>query len=489
MIFGWRKSESGSGEKPFEPQPEKARKFFDHARTAAGTGQLDYALKLFANGLKFDPGNLAAHQDMYEAGIKFFHADGKPAAGKDTKEIEGPGLIDRMVVAEYVWMRDLNNVSAALRLLDATGKASQSAFGQWLAPKLLNMIRKAQERKPAKKVWVQAIDLFSAVDAWNEAFACGEEAQRLDPSDMTLEQRLRQLTAARAIQQGGYQQNFGQSGSFRAQVRDAEKQKQLEAAGSISGSGGSEEIALDKARQDFDDNPMSPEAINRFGGLLRKRGSPEDEAKAIEVFLAGYTRLNEYRFKMNADDLRIAQLRRAERAARESLEQAPDNPQLQMAHQTARENLLELESEIFRERVQKYPTNREIKADLGRVEYELGRYQDAMAAFQASKDDPKLRVTSAWMLGRCFGKEGWHTEAVGEFREALAALDSTQPERELEIKYDLMLSLIELAKLEKSGAHAKEAADICSAIVRKNISFKDVRARRKEVDELIRTYA
>jgi len=110
-----------------------------------------------------------------------------------------------------------------------------------------------------------------------------------------------------------------------------------------------------------------------------------------------------------------------------------------------------------------------------------------MAAFQAAKDDPKLKVNSAWMLGRCFSKEGWHTEAVGEFREALAALDSTQSEKELEIKYDLMLALMELAKLEKSGAHAKEAADICSAIVRKNIGFRDVRARRKEVDELVRT--
>ncbi len=488
MIFGWRKSESNSSEKPFEPQPEKARKFFEHARTAAGTGQLDYALKLFANGLKFDPGNLAAHQDMYEAGIKFFHADGKPATGKDTREIEGPTPLDKMVVAEYVWMRDLNSVTAAMRLLDATGKAQQSPFGQWLAPKMLNMIRKALEKKPQKKVWVQAIDLFSNVDAWNEAFACGEEAQRLDPGDMTLEQRLRQLTAARAIQQGGYQANYGQTGAFRAQVRDSEKQKQLEAAGNISGAGGGEEIALDKARQDFDDNPMSPDAINRYGSLLRKRGVGDDEEKAAEVFMAGYTRLQEYRFKMHADDLRIAKLRRSERAAREALEQAPENPQLQMTHETARTKLLELEGDIYRERVLKYPTNREMKSDLGRIEYELGRYQEAMAAFQASKDDPKLRVTGAWMLGRCFEKEGWHTEAVGEFREALAALDSTSADKELEIKYDLMMALIELAKLEKSGAHAKEAADICSAIVRKNISFKDVRIRRKEVDDLIRTF-
>jgi Tfp pilus assembly protein PilF len=271
-------------------------------------------------------------------------------------------------------------------------------------------------------------------------------------------------------------------------VRDAEKQRQLEAANSISGAGGSEETALEKARKDFEDNPMSPEAINRSGSLLRKRGQGDDEARAIDVFMTGFRRLNEYRFKMAADDLSITQARRAERTAREQLEQAPDNPALQQAHDAAKARLLDREGEVYRERVQKYPTNREMKADLGRIEYELGRYEDAMAAFQAAKDDPKLKVNSAWMLGRCFSKEGWHAEAVGEFKEALGALDLTQGERELDIKYDLMLALMELAKLEKSGAHAKEAADICSAIVRKNIAYKDVRARRKEVDELVRAF-
>ena len=304
MIFGWRKGDSSNSEKPFEPQPEKARKFFDHARTVGATEQLDYSLKLFANGLKFDPGNMVAHQGMYEVACKF-HDQKSPASGKDLKEIEGPGPIDKMVVTEYTWMRDLNNVTAAMRFMEAAGKAGQSEVGQWLAPKLINMLRNAMQKKPLKKVWVQAIDLFSEVEAWNEAFASGEEAQRLDPSDGALEQRIRQLTAARAIQQGGYQQNFGQTGGFRAQVRDTEKQRQLEASNNISGAGGSEEIAMDKARKDFDDNPMSPEAINRYGSLLRKRGQADDEAKAIEVFLAGFKRLNEYRFKMNADDLRI----------------------------------------------------------------------------------------------------------------------------------------------------------------------------------------
>lgn len=487
MIFGWRKGESGNAAKPFEAQPDKARKFFEHARTVGEADQLEYALQLYANGLKLDPTNVEAHEGMYQVACKHHVGSGGAATGKDIKEIDGPSAIDKMVVAEYTWMRDLNNASAALRFLEAAGKAAQVEVGQWLAPKMLNILRGVMKAKPQKKVWLKAMELFSEVQAWDEAFACGEEAQRLDPSDTNLEHEMRQLTAARAIKQGGYEKTYGQEGGFRGQVRDAERQRQLEAANSISGAGGSTETAIDKAKQDWEQNPKSPEAVNRYAQLLRKRGQGDDEQQAIAVYMAGFRELNEYRFKLNADDLRIAQLRRASRAATEQLEQAPDNPSLQAAADKARMELLELEGTIYRERVGKYPTNRDMKADLGRVEYELGRYEDAMAAFQAAKDDPKLRVNSAWMLGKCFAKEGWHSEAVGEFKEALAALDATQSERELEIKYDLMLSLIELAKLEKSGAHAKEAAELCSAIVRKNIAFRDVRMRRKEVDELVRT--
>jgi tetratricopeptide (TPR) repeat protein len=485
VIFGWRKDESAGA--AFEPQPEKARKFFEHAKTVGEADQLEYSLQLWANGLKLDPTNMAAHEAMYQVACKFHGAGGTPASGKELREVDGPGPVDKMVAAEYAWMRDLNNATLVMKFLQQAGKAQQFAVGQWIAPKAMNIMRGVMKAKPQKKTWLQAMEIFETAQAFDEAYACGEEAQRLDPSDGNLEHTMRQLTAARAIKQGGYERTFGQVGGFRNQVRDAERQRQLEAANSISGAGGGTDTALDRARQEYEGNPSSPDAINKYATSLRKRGQGDDEQKAIEVYMAGYEAIKEYRFKMGADDLRIARARRAERAAKDQLSQAPDNAQLQGAADVARAALLELEGAVFRERVAKYPTNREFKADLGRIEYELGRYEDAMAAFQAAKDDPKLRVNSAWMLGRCFAKEGWHTEAASEYKEALASIDSTHADKELEIRYDLMLALMELARAEKSSAHAKEAAEICSAIIRKNIGFKDVRARRKEVDELVRT--
>ena len=39
---------------------------------------------------------------------------------------------------------------------------------------------------------------------------------------------------------------------------------------------------------------------------------------------------------------------------------------------------------------------------------------------------------------------------------------------------------------QRSVQHAREAAEICSQILRKDISFRDIRDRRKEIDAVIK---
>ena len=54
------------------------------------------------------------------------------------------------------------------------------------------------------------------------------------------------------------------------------------------------------------------------------------------------------------------------------------------------------------------------------------------------------------------------------------------------MRYDLMVSLIAKAHDERSVDEAKDALEICSSIARKDITYRDIRARRKEVDALIK---
>ena len=504
FSFGKKKPADGSEPAPsstpaaasggFVAQPDKARKFFEHARTIAATGNFEYALMLYAKGFRFDPSSLDQHKAMYQVALQFNQAGGKPAGRDQMKELDGPSPIDKFALAEYVWMRDLLNADNLFRLLEAVAKASQMEYASFIGPKTLEVLRR--QKKQSKAAWMKAKVLLAAIEATGEALTCVEEALKADPSDTQLAADLKETTARHALKQGDYDKaDSGQSGGFRANIRDAAKQQQLQEQNAIVQSEETEARILERARADHAANPSAPDTIQKLGTLLKKQATPESEEEAHGIFLAGYEATREYRFKMAAGEIRVAQLRRKVAAAQKAFEKfteptaeadALKADALKAAHAELRAQLLDLEARELRERQKAYPTDRSIKAELGRIEFELGNYEDAMAMFQACKDEAKLRIFATHMLGRCFAAEGWHSEAVGEYREAIQGLGAGESDRELPIKYDMMVALMELSRSERNGAYAREAGEICSAIVRRDISYRDIRAKRKEIDALMK---
>lgn len=480
-LFG-KKKKKGAEEtgddtsSEWAPQPQKAAKFFEHAKTVAQTGNFSYAIDLYARGIKFDPGNMAAHEAIYEAGVRYLSTGGKSASSKEVKAIDGPQPTDRMAAYEFAWAKDINNLSIALKLMTAVAKADEKEFGAWLAPRVFAMMSRA--KKQTKQMWIQGKDLFSSIDAWKEAFAAAEKAIQLDPSDSDLISELNELSAQRAISEGGFNKSEGDQGDFRRLIKDSEKQEALEDQDALSG-GASAERALDRARKEFEESPDSPEAVNKYAQLLRRQDSEEGDQGAISVYMKGFETTGQYRFRMAAGDVRMNRMGKALRKAEQD---APDDE----GTTKLRAELLELRSSEYGERVSKYPTDRGIKFELGLIEYERENFEDAMAMFQQCKDEAKYRTRATHMLGKCFSFEDWHQEAVSEFREALDHIEGTEKEREMPIRYDLMLSLIDLARADRNIESAREAAEICSAIVRKDISYRDIRVKRKEVDALIK---
>ncbi len=479
-------AEGASVSGAFVAQPEKARKFFDHAKTIGQTGSLEYALMLYAKGLRLDPSGVPRHEELFLTAIAFHKSGGKPAAKEQIKELEGPGPIDKFVQAEYIWMRDLLNMDAAFRMLECAAKAGQMDFGVWIAPKLLDLLRK--QKKQTKSMWMKAKTVFTGVEAWGEAHASVEEAVRVDPTDTQLAADLKELTARHALKQGGYEKTGGGEGGFRSNIKDASKQQQQQESSAIAANEETEARNLERARKDYEENPMSPDAVQKLGTLLRRRATAESENEAHDVFLGGFERLNEYRFKMLAGEIRVMQMRRLRDAAQKRYETAQDAAS-KVEFEAIRLEFLALEGRELREKQRNYPTDRSIKAELGRIEFELGNYEEAMAAFQACKDEAKLRIGATHMLGRCFAAVGWHNEATSEFQEALKSLGTGESDREMPIKYDLMVSLMELARSEKNPDHARAAGVICSEIVRRAVGYRDIRAKRNEIDAILKDTA
>ena len=472
----------GNGDSAFEPQPEKARAWFEHAQTAADSSNYAYALQCYANGLKLDPGSLSSHERMWEAAIRY--QGGKAAASREIKSIDDGTPVGKFAAAEFEWIKDLRNHKTAIKALESAVKAGQLEYGNWIAPRVLLLVR--NQKKVTKGSLLQAMNLFREVGAWDESLAAGQLAFQLDPSDAALDAELKNLSAQRAMDQGGYSDAAGEEGGFRKFIKDADRQRELVEGETLAAGSSVEERNLARARQAYEETPTSPDVLNLYAQLIKKQGTPEAERQAQEIYEKGFEEIGEYRFRMNAGDIRIEQLEREVRTLEEKLEASPDNGAVKEEHEEARRALLDLKSSEYSERVAKYPTDRHRRFELGEVQYELGQYEDAMAQFQTAKDEPKLRVRAGHKLGRCFFAEGWYGEAISEFEEALAAIDATERQRELVVKYDLMLGLLAAAREENSIDLAQRAKTICSEIARKDIQYRDIRAKRREVDEVIR---
>jgi len=484
LILPWKKNE-GDKKAVFVPSPEKARLFLERADKAIAQSGFEVALFYFANALKFDPASVPTLDSMWACAKQNHQGGGKPATGAEVKPLEGPSAVDRLAVATLLWMRDLNNHERSLDMLGASIKAELPAVGAWAAPKVFNLLSVVMRDKPNRKVVLRAKDLFVEVGAWEEAKLCIEKALEMDPSDTKLEREFKQILANRAMVASGFDRDGGR-GNFRDNVKDLDKQRSLEEQDAITGSVGAEERNLERAKADYEANPRSPDAVQKYCLALKRTGTPEHEAAAFKVYLAAHEALKEYRFRMAAGDIKIGRAQRHLAAAEDAATKAPTDATARANADRLRKAVLELQATEFRERVQNYPSDRSMKAELGRILFELGNFEEAMGCLQVAKEEPKMRVSAAHMLGRCFAASDWHAEAVGEFKEALAALDVTSAAREQDIRYDLMLSLTELAKLERSAQHARDAADICSAILRKDINFRDIRQRRKDLDALVK---
>ena len=267
----------------YTPQPEKATKWFAHARTMADSANFETALVYYASGLRFDPQNQEAINAMLQVGIKHSGEGGKRISSKAAKSVEGPEPVDKMAVAILYWMSDLQNSTLAIKALEAICAAEQHSTGRILAAHVLSLVRRG--KKPTKQQFIAVKDLCKELHAWDEALAAGHDAMHLDPSDGSLDHEIKDITAQRAMAAGGYEEDAGAEGGFRKFIKDADKQREIEEEESLAGAGGGSERAIARAKERFLEAPDVAENVNRYGTMLRREGTAESLVEAEKVFM------------------------------------------------------------------------------------------------------------------------------------------------------------------------------------------------------------
>ena len=481
MAFFGKKSAAAE---PFVPQPEKANAWFERARQMAESHNYESSFAFFANGFKLDPRDVAVHKEVLQIASTYYSRGGEKATNKDIKQIDGPTDIEKFATALYVWWHDVTNAKKAVKAISVAVDADQLAFGVAMADTILVLVQRGDKALTHKEL-KNLMELFKSTGAWNQVFKVGQAALAVNREDSALERELNELAAERALTEGGYNEIGTEEGGFRKFVRDLDKQREIEEEGALAGAGGSEERVLARAKKEYEENPTSPDAISMIVKLLKRTGTTESMKNAFNILMQGYKVTQQYRFRMEAGDIKINMgLIQIDQMTKQ-LENEPDED-IQQRLDKAIIDMQDFRKKEYKDRSAKYPTDRSIRFKLGELAVEDSDLNLAMECFQKAKDEPRLRVRAGQELGRCFAEEGWYAESIGEFKESLKALAGGDSIMELSIRYDLMQSLASKAKGDDNVDLAREAMEICSGIARKDISYRDIRDCRRKLDTLVK---
>jgi tetratricopeptide (TPR) repeat protein len=472
---------SARGEKPDpnarhvtpDADKAKARKWFTRAKQLFDQRNYDYAIKCYVDGLEFWPEAIEeAHQPLRVAALARRQAGGKKPGIMDSMKysMTGRDPIRAMLNAEWLWAHDQANVSYMEGILRNADKARCEDVVMWIGPvyrEALEAEKKPNARKFAllKEVYEGLGDRAQtrnetalAVQAYERALDALSIQKHLSPKDLSLDNVMRDLSTKLTILKGQYQT----ADSFKESMVDAEQQKEVHDRERMVQSDDRLDQLIAAAEKDLGKNPGVAGKVMTLVDLLCRRDYEPDEKRAIAVLLQQCETSGDYRYKLRADDIRMRQFARRVRTARES----GDRDQVKQA----RIKQLQFEIGVFKERVEKYPTDLRIRYEYGMRLFSGRMYDEAIPHFQAARGEPKVRVPSLLHLGRCFYEKGYHAEAIATLEEGRSQYELSDDT----VAKDL---LYWLGRAQGDAGQAEAALKTFGTLLQVDYNYRDVRGR------------
>lgn len=447
----------------------KGEAFFRHAKTVAGSGNYDYAITLFIDGLQREPQNVEQHKALYDISLRRKASGGKPAGGLFGPKLpcKGKTAKDHMLNAEWQLANDPGNISHMLTLLRQAAAAEYPEVIRWFVPILLL----ANRAKPKKDIYLEIADIMEKLnepDDLKTALECIRNATELAPNDMGLVARGKDLGAKLTLIEGQYDKDK----DFKQSIRDKERTKELLEEENLAKSEDYRIKLVNRAKEDYEKNPQEHQIISKYGKALANMDQESYENQAVEVYEKAYVETKTYRYKAYAGDIRMKQFSRKMRGLQEAAKANPaDKSLVQQLHDVAKQRLA-FELQEYKERIEHYPTDMQFQYEYGVRLYQAKRFDEAIGALQIAQNNPRHRAQAQHLLGRAFFEQGLKPEAIDTLRRAIENYEQAGTGDTKSKEYHYWLA----RALEDTGS-TPEAISIYSKIMQWDYNYRDVRGR------------
>ncbi|MEL7239978.1 MAG: hypothetical protein AAGK78_14070, partial [Planctomycetota bacterium] len=333
-----------------------SQKYFSKAKALAESGQYEYAIEMYLLGLARDPENIDAHKDLRAAAqsgvaAKAIKPIGMLAAMKLKKL--GDDLQQNVTNAEKLLASDPKNTAYMELLFKAAALAGHRDTALWIGPMLMRA--RMNDDKQSADHFLTIKDVYCKIKEFELATDALQRATALRPDDLTLRDELNRISTELAIKKG----NYSRKGTFTANLKNAEQQAEVHAAETDFSDKAAVAAAVEKLRQAYREDPEDANRLVKLVEFLLKAGETnlKFQNEAISVLEAAHTRTGQHKYKHQAEDIQLRQLRKFERLLKMTADAEPDNEaaQKEYADQVAERQAAELAH--IQGSIQHYPTD------------------------------------------------------------------------------------------------------------------------------------
>ena len=442
----------------------KGQAFFDRADQVAETGNWDFAIEMYLEGLQRDPDNVElGHKPLRQVSLNRKSQGGKPAGMLEkVKRARGKTPEEKLINAEFFLAKAPASIQSMVQVHNIAAQLELPATLKWICDVILEY-QQVSEKKNLT-VLKQITETYHGLEEYILASRACEMAISLSPDDGALRGALKNLAARYTLQSGKY----GEDGEFTKGVKDLAAQQRLIQKDAMVQETSYLKEEAEMAIKAYEEAPTVPGKIMGAAKALIKLEDDAYENQAIDILAKAHRDTGAYQFKMQIGDVKVRQLTRRFRKLRDSGDKAAATEQLR--------KILEFELQEYAERAENYPTDLVIKFELGRRQLQAGRYDDAIGSFQQAQRDPKRHHLALNYLGQTFAKKGWFSEAADTYKKALSAdlIDS----KAMELRYSYGDVLEKMGEQESAQAEFSSVAQI-------DFNYKDVRQRLETVRNAI----
>ncbi len=428
-----------------------------------------YAIDLLQNLLRQEPEFLTGRQMLRRAEVTraktekkgFFNISAPLAVMKAQRELrKDPAKTIELV--EKVLETGPYNLQANMLLKDAAVAAKYPEIAVFALETLL-------ENDPLDvKVLHELGRLYHQYDQSDKAVEIYNRITEINPVDLEAAKLGKDASAHASMKHGGW----NEAESYRDLIKDKEVAVSLEQLSRIQLAGESLEQQVNETYARHEAEPQNVDLAKRLG-VLHDQKEDLDGAIAWYQYAVDLTDRSDPGLVRKVTDLKMKKLERQIREDEQYLAQHGSNAEQfaekSAALEAAKRQRAEILIEDARKRLDRNPTDLQLRYELGEHLTNAGQYRDALPELQRARQNPKARLKAMNLLGQCYRELGMldlAAKQLGDAAREMLVMDVVKKE----IVYNLGLVYEQMGETGKYIEAMKQ-------IYETDYGYRDVAAR------------